>query len=609
MQGGHRARLASTVHRRSPGLPRPAHRDDRHRAQHDRGEHAHRGPARAVAVAHAGAAERELRAELERSKELGAPAANADEELEDKARLLAEQNAEVERKNREVEQARAALEEKAEQLALTSKYKSEFLANMSHELRTPLNSLLILVQLLADNSDGNLTEQAGRVRQDDPRRRATTCSRSSTTSSTSRRSSRARWRRRRRRCRSPSSATTSSGRFRHVADEKGLEFSVEIEPPLPATIADRRQAPPAGAQEPALQRLQVHRARARSRLRAIRAAVGLERATTRPRRGRRGRRLRRQRHRHRHPARQAADHLRGVPAGRRHHQPQVRRHRPRPLHQPRDRAAARRRDPACERARARAAPSPSTCRSPAPRRRRHHSAAAGRSPPPRHRDPPAAATAAGRRPRRWRRRRWPRERRRPRPGSRECPLGAASAEVQDDRYAVRPGDRMVLIVEDDPAFARVLLDMANQRRLKAVVALHGEEAVALAREFRPDAITLDIHLEDLSGWTVLDWLQHNPDTRHIPVHIVSIDDDSVRAQRSGASSALIKPAAKDALDHSSTRSTSPSTGAPSACSSSRTTRPSASASSTSAPARTSRSPARRPAPRRSPPSAGSASTA
>src|SRR5207249_1231561 len=78
-------------------------------------------------------------------------------ELEEKATLLAEQNAEVERKNTEVEQARQALEEKASQLALTSKYKSEFLANMSHELRTPLNSLLILAEQLGTNPDGNLT--------------------------------------------------------------------------------------------------------------------------------------------------------------------------------------------------------------------------------------------------------------------------------------------------------------------------------------------------------------------------------------------------------------------------------------------------------------------
>src|SRR2546425_9619267 len=79
------------------------------------------------------------------------------QELEEKAGLLAHQNQEVERKNQEVEQARKALEEKAEQLALTSKYKSEFLANMSHELRTPLNSLLILSDQLCKNPGGNLT--------------------------------------------------------------------------------------------------------------------------------------------------------------------------------------------------------------------------------------------------------------------------------------------------------------------------------------------------------------------------------------------------------------------------------------------------------------------
>src|SRR6185312_4092137 len=81
------------------------------------------------------------------------------EELQEKAQLLENEKKQVENKNLEIEMARRALEEKAEQLALTSKYKSEFLANMSHELRTPLNSLLILSNLLAGNQQGNLNEK------------------------------------------------------------------------------------------------------------------------------------------------------------------------------------------------------------------------------------------------------------------------------------------------------------------------------------------------------------------------------------------------------------------------------------------------------------------
>src|SRR5262249_20886825 len=101
---------------------------------------------------------------LEQSQKLAAELQGQQKELQQtndqlgqKAQQLAEQNAEVERKNQQIEQARRALEEKAEELALTSKYKSEFLANMSHELRTPLNSILVLGQQLTENPDNNLT--------------------------------------------------------------------------------------------------------------------------------------------------------------------------------------------------------------------------------------------------------------------------------------------------------------------------------------------------------------------------------------------------------------------------------------------------------------------
>jgi signal transduction histidine kinase/HAMP domain-containing protein/CheY-like chemotaxis protein len=96
---------------------------------------------------------------LEQSQSLADELRRTNEELQDKAQLMVKQKEEVEGKNKEVEEARRSLEEKAEQLQITSKYKSEFLANMSHELRTPLNSLLILAQQLYENHEGNLNEK------------------------------------------------------------------------------------------------------------------------------------------------------------------------------------------------------------------------------------------------------------------------------------------------------------------------------------------------------------------------------------------------------------------------------------------------------------------
>ncbi len=76
---------------------------------------------------------------------------------------------------------------------------------------------------------------------------------------------------------------------------------------------------------------------------------------------------------------------------------------------------------------------------------------------------------------------------------------------------------MLLIVEDDITFARIMVDLAHKHGLKALIALRGITAINMAREFRPAAVSLDVRLPDMSGWTVLDYLKHDPATRHIPV--------------------------------------------------------------------------------------------
>jgi CheY-like chemotaxis protein len=120
--------------------------------------------------------------------------------------------------------------------------------------------------------------------------------------------------------------------------------------------------------------------------------------------------------------------------------------------------------------------------------------------------------------------------------------------VPDDRDDVQAGDRVVLIVEDDAAFARTALEVARARGFKGVVALRGDAGLALAHELRPDAIILDMDLPVMDGWTLLDHLKHHPATRHIPVHIVSASDNGSGALRSGAVAFLQKPLQKEQLE-------------------------------------------------------------
>jgi len=120
-------------------------------------------------------------------------------------------------------------------------------------------------------------------------------------------------------------------------------------------------------------------------------------------------------------------------------------------------------------------------------------------------------------------------------------------KMPDDRDDISPADRVVLIVEDDPTFAGLLLDMARKRGFRGLVAATGNDAILLAREFRPDAVTLDLNLPDMIGITVLDMLKRHTSTRHIPVHIISVEEESPLTYRMGALSHIQKPVTKEQL--------------------------------------------------------------
>src|SRR5207248_5352628 len=111
----------------------------------------------------------------------------------------------------------------------------------------------------------------------------------------------------------------------------------------------------------------------------------------------------------------------------------------------------------------------------------------------------------------------------------------------------RPGDPVLLIVEDDPHYARVLLGLARDKGFKGLVAMRGSHALSLAREFNPTAVSLDIFLPDMLGWTVLNHLKQDPATRHIPVQIISVEEERLQGLGHGAFSYLIKPATTDEL--------------------------------------------------------------
>jgi CheY-like chemotaxis protein len=120
--------------------------------------------------------------------------------------------------------------------------------------------------------------------------------------------------------------------------------------------------------------------------------------------------------------------------------------------------------------------------------------------------------------------------------------------IADDRLDIRPGDNILLIVEDDPHYAQIMVDLARDEGFKVLAAKHGADAIELAKRFQPTAISLDVFLPDMLGWTVLSQLKLNPLTRHIPVQIISIDEDRQHSLARGAFSFVTKPVSREGIE-------------------------------------------------------------
>jgi HAMP domain-containing protein/CheY-like chemotaxis protein len=439
------------------------------------------------------------------------------EELEEKARLLADQNKEVEKRTREIDEARRALEQKAEQLALTSKYKSQFLANMSHELRTPLNSLLILSKQLSDNKEQNLTGRQVEMAQTIRRAGSDLLTLINDILDLSK----------------IESGTTSidiaphrvSGicddvelTFRGVAQERGLRFAIDVAEDVPGSI-ETDQTRLMQILKNLLSNAFKFTAHGSVELRIRRVARDVD-GEVAP-----------------YVAFEVRDTGIGIPADKHNviFEP----------FQQADMSTARKYGGtglglAISREIAGLLGGDMSVESEPgvgstfvffhPLERTGRAAATA--------DPlvlpvPAKPVDEGDAPPVLRRH----------VAQQFVPAG----NVADDRAEVRPQDRVVLIIEDDATFGRILLGLARDRGFKGLMAQTGGDGLALARRFVPDAITLDIGLPDVDGWTLLEQLKRDPATKTIPVHVISGEEQWQKALDSGAFAHLKKPASEDAL--------------------------------------------------------------
>ncbi|MGH8199364.1 MAG: HAMP domain-containing protein, partial [Steroidobacteraceae bacterium] len=438
------------------------------------------------------------------------------EELATKARLLADQNVEVERKNTEIELARKALEEKAAELALTSRYKSEFLANMSHELRTPLNSILILGQQLSQNSEGNLSNrqveyartihsagtdllnlitdildlskiESGTVTVEYEELSFGTLK-----------------------------ETIERG-FRHEAETRKLAFTLDFDAHLTHSMTtDSKRL--LQILKNLLSNAFKFTERGGVRLHVASATGGW--TLDHPTLNQSGTII----------EFSVSDTGIGIPiekqriifeAFQQADAGTARKYGGTGLGLAISRELAQLLGGEIRLSSSPGAGSTFTLYLPQSHASLTHTktAAAVASPAARAALPPAIRATVAR-----------------------------VEEIADDRDDIAPSDAVLLVVEDDPHYARVLLDLARRKSFKVLVAGTGERALSLAAKHKPTAISLDIFLPDMLGWTVLNQLKRNPQTRHIPVQLLTVEDERQYGLERGAFSFVTKTITTESLE-------------------------------------------------------------
>jgi len=434
------------------------------------------------------------------------------EEIALKAALLAEQKTEVERKNLQIEQARLALEEKAAELALTSRYKSEFLANMSHELRTPLNSILILGQQLAENPEENLSERQVEFAKTIHAAGTDLLHLISDILDLSKIES--------------GTVTVDSEEiafahlrenmergFRHEADRRALDFSVHF----PTELGRSLTTDPKRLQQ-ILKNLLSNALKFTERG-SVRLAARIAEAGWTPG----------------HPvldhaatviAFEVTDTGIGISPDKQRIVFEA--------FQQADAGTSRKyggtglglaisREIAGllggELRLSSAVGRGSTFILYLPLNYVGNETRERTLPSHLHRAPIADDRAPA----------------------------SPSEAIADDRDALDASRPTLLVVEDDPRYAAVMRDLARSRGFNVLAADRGAEALRLARQYRPSAISLDVYLPDMLGWAVLSQLKQDSQTRHIPVQIVTVDEERHHSLERGAFAYLAKPATSESI--------------------------------------------------------------